>query len=128
MTGMRLFIAASLASGQSEPVAAVWPTADLHGHWPNMTRRVLSIAASLASGGHGMASAASTDAMLEIARPEVRAQVRSRPADYRWGIVDVILALILLPFGVWFLLIDRTVAVIAWIIDDMGPALRLKRT
>ena len=75
-----------------------------------------------------MASAASLGAMLEIARPEVRAQVRSKPSSYRWGIVDVILALILLPFGVWFLLIDRTVAVIAWIIDDMGPALRLKRT
>ena len=65
--------------------------------------------------------------MLEIARPEVRTQVRSKPASYRWGVVDVILALILLPFGVWFLLIDRTVAVIAWMIDDMAPALRFKR-
>jgi hypothetical protein len=66
--------------------------------------------------------------MLEIARPEVRARTRARRSAYRWGIVDVILALILLPFAVWFLLIDRTVAVIAWMIDDMGPALRLRRT
>ncbi len=66
--------------------------------------------------------------MLEIARPEVRAQVRSRPSSYHWGIVDVILALVLLPFAVWFLLIDRTVAVIAWMIDDMRPALRAKRS
>ena len=66
--------------------------------------------------------------MLELARPEVRAQARTRPTAYRWGVVDVILALVLLPFAVWFLVIDRTVAVIAWMIDDMGPALRLKRT
>ena len=65
--------------------------------------------------------------MLEIARPEVRAQTRAQPSTHRWGIVDVILALVLLPFAVWFLLIDRTVAVIAWMIDDMPPALRLKR-
>jgi hypothetical protein len=66
--------------------------------------------------------------MLEIARPEVRTQVRARPSHYRWGIVDIILAVVLLPFALWFLLIDRTVAVIAWMIDDMGPALRLRRT
>jgi hypothetical protein len=66
--------------------------------------------------------------MLEIARPETRTDVRSRPASYRWGIVDVILALILLPFGLWFLVIDRAVAVIAWMIDDMRPALRLRRS
>jgi hypothetical protein len=65
--------------------------------------------------------------MLEIARPETSTQVRSRPNAYHWGIVDVILALILLPFGIWFLLIDRTVAVIAWMIDDMGRAPRLRR-
>jgi hypothetical protein len=75
-----------------------------------------------------MSCAALAGAMLEIARPEVRAHARSKPSDYHWGVVDVILALILLPFAVWFLLIDRTVAVIAWMIDDMGPALRLKRT
>ena len=66
--------------------------------------------------------------MLEIARPEVRARAQARPSSYHWGIVDVILALVLLPFAVWFLLIDRTVAVIAWMIDDMGPALRAKRS
>ena len=62
--------------------------------------------------------------MLEVVRPETRAAVRARPNRATWGIVDVILALVLLPFGVWFLLIDRTVAVIAWIIDDMPVALR----
>jgi hypothetical protein len=62
--------------------------------------------------------------MLELVRPETRTRVRARPDHAGWGVVDVILALILLPFGVWFLIIDRTVAVIAWLIDDLPVALR----
>lgn len=34
-----------------------------------------------------------------------------------WGMVDALLALLLLPFGVWFLLIDRVVAGIAWFME-----------
>jgi hypothetical protein len=48
--------------------------------------------------------------MLEVARPEARGRTRSHPQRFTWGIVDVILAIIMLPFGVWVLLIDRMVA------------------
>jgi uncharacterized membrane protein len=51
--------------------------------------------------------------MLEIARPETRAQVRSHPNTASWGIVDVILGVVMLPFAVWMWLIDRMVAGIA---------------
>ena len=51
--------------------------------------------------------------MLDFARPETRAAVRSHPRQYSWGIVDAILALIMLPFAVWMWLIDRMVWVIA---------------
>jgi cell division protein FtsB len=51
--------------------------------------------------------------MLEIARPEIRSEVRAHPQRYNWGIVDVILAVILLPFAVWVWLIDRMVWAIA---------------
>ncbi|MDQ6672589.1 MAG: hypothetical protein M3069_17915 [Chloroflexota bacterium] len=46
--------------------------------------------------------------MLEIARSEVRA--RSSHSDHiAWGIVDVILAVLMLPFGLAMLLIERIV-------------------
>lgn len=48
--------------------------------------------------------------MLEAARPEQRARVRSHPRRFTWGIVDVILAILMLPFGIWMLIIDRMVA------------------
>ena len=51
--------------------------------------------------------------MLEIARPETRTVVRAHPDRYSWGIVDVILAAVMLPFAVWMWLIDRMVWVIA---------------
>jgi hypothetical protein len=51
--------------------------------------------------------------MLEIARPEIRSAVRVQPGRYTWGVVDVILALVLLPFAVWVWLIDRMVWAIA---------------
>jgi hypothetical protein len=53
--------------------------------------------------------------VLEVAQPEVRARARSHPRRFTWGIVDVILAVVLLPFGVWVLLIDRLVAGVAWV-------------
>jgi hypothetical protein len=53
--------------------------------------------------------------MLEIARPEVRGDVRAEPRRYGWGIVDVILALVMLPFAVWVWIIDRMVWAIAHI-------------
>jgi hypothetical protein len=51
--------------------------------------------------------------MLEIARPETRSAVRAEPRRYTWGIVDAILALVLLPFAVWVWLVDRMVWAIA---------------
>ncbi|MBV8714491.1 MAG: hypothetical protein JO020_28365 [Chloroflexi bacterium] len=53
--------------------------------------------------------------MLEIARPETRTAVRAHPQRYSWGIVDVILAVVMLPFAIWMWLIDRMV----WLISRL---------
>lgn len=49
--------------------------------------------------------------MLEVARPETRAHVRSQSHSERlaWGIVDAILALLMLPFAIWMWLIEKMV-------------------
>jgi hypothetical protein len=61
--------------------------------------------------------------MLEIARPEARVAARSQSERVGWGVVDVILALVLLPFGVWVLAIDRLVAGVAWLFNqDRGAS------
>ena len=51
--------------------------------------------------------------MLETARPDTRPAVRAHPRQYSWGIVDAILAVIMLPFAVWMWIIDRMVWLIA---------------
>jgi hypothetical protein len=51
--------------------------------------------------------------MLEVARPEKRAHVRSHPERFTWGIVDAVLGLVMLPFGVWMLIIERMVRAVA---------------
>ena len=51
--------------------------------------------------------------MLEIARPETKVAARSQPQRFPWGIVDVILAIVMLPFGIWMWLIERMVLAIA---------------
>ena len=51
--------------------------------------------------------------MLELARPETRAQVRSHPEHSGWGIVDVILGVIMFPFGVWMVLIEGLIRAIS---------------
>ncbi len=52
--------------------------------------------------------------MLEAVRPETRTQVRSHSGRFAWGIVDTILGLVMLPFGIWMWLIERmTLAVSA---------------
>ena len=43
------------------------------------------------------------------ARPEPRAKVRSQPKSYGWNIIDVVLAVLMLPFGIWFFLIEGMV-------------------
>ena len=51
--------------------------------------------------------------MLEVARPETRTRAHSHPERFTWGIVDVILGLIMLPFGVWMFVIERMVRAVA---------------
>ena len=55
--------------------------------------------------------------VLEVARPEARGHVRSHPQRFTWGIVDVILAVVMLPFGIWMFLIERLVSSVAVIFD-----------
>ena len=64
----------------------------------------------------GIESAATRASMLEIARPETRTSVRAHPRHYSWGIVDVILALVMLPFAIWMWLIDRMVWLISRVV------------
>jgi hypothetical protein len=45
--------------------------------------------------------------MLEVARSQVR--TKATPQRYGWGVVDVVLAILMLPFGVWFFLIEGMV-------------------
>jgi len=53
--------------------------------------------------------------MLEVARPEARPYIRSHPGKLGWGIVDAILALILLPVGAAMLLIETLVNAATWL-------------
>jgi hypothetical protein len=55
--------------------------------------------------------------VLEVARPETRAHARSHPQRFTWGIVDVILAVVMLPFGIWMFLIESLVGSVAAIFD-----------
>jgi hypothetical protein len=51
--------------------------------------------------------------MLEIARPEARRRAHSESRRFAWGIVDVILGVMMLPFGVWIWLIERMVGAVS---------------
>jgi hypothetical protein len=51
--------------------------------------------------------------MLEAARPETRTHVRSHTERFAWGTVDVILGVVMFPFGVWMWLIERMVLAIS---------------
>ena len=51
--------------------------------------------------------------MFEIARPEVRTRAHSQSERTAWGIVDVILAILMLPFGLWIWLIERMVLAVS---------------
>ena len=51
------------------------------------------------------------------AATQARAGAGTRETAISWGIVDAILAVIMLPFGVWMWAIDRSVAGIAALLD-----------
>jgi hypothetical protein len=55
--------------------------------------------------------------MLELARPEVRAH-SSHSERLAWGIVDVILAVLMLPFGLAMFSIECIVGTVASIFSD----------
>ncbi len=62
--------------------------------------------------GTGFADPGARD-MLEIARPEARTQGHARSERLAWGIVDVFLGIVMLPFGIWIWLIERMVLAIS---------------
>ena len=53
------------------------------------------------------------DTMLEVVRPETRTTARSQPQRFSWGMVDVILGVLMLPFGIWTLAIEGMVRAVA---------------
>ena len=56
--------------------------------------------------------------MLEIARPETaRVAARPHPDTSKWGIVDVLLGLVMLPFGVGLIAIEGIVRFAAWLFE-----------
>jgi hypothetical protein len=55
--------------------------------------------------------------MLELAKPETRTAARTHPEKFTWGIVDGILGLVMLPFGVWMFLIEQIVRFAAFVFD-----------
>jgi membrane-bound ClpP family serine protease len=66
-----------------------------------------------AAHANGTSLAGGESQMLEVARPETRERAHSHPERFTWGIVDAILGLIMLPFGVWMLVIERMVRAVA---------------
>jgi hypothetical protein len=56
--------------------------------------------------------------MLEIARPETaKVAARSHPDASKWGSVDAIFALVMLPFGVGLIVIESIVRFAAWLFE-----------
>jgi hypothetical protein len=51
--------------------------------------------------------------MLEVGRAEARVRTQSPAVQSSWGIVDVILAILMLPFGLWMWLIETMVRAVA---------------
>ena len=50
--------------------------------------------------------------MLDV-RSQTRATARPVERSFRWGIVDVLLGLLMLPFGIWLMVIEGMVRVVA---------------
>ena len=58
--------------------------------------------------------------MLELARPEARARPLSHPERFSWGIVDLILGVVMLPFGIWLAIIEAMVSGVSRLADLPG--------
>ena len=50
--------------------------------------------------------------MLDV-RSQTRATAGAAERSYRWGIVDVLLGILMLPFGIWLLVIEGMVRLVA---------------
>ena len=50
--------------------------------------------------------------MLDV-RSQTRIKARSEAHSYRWGIVDVLLGVLMLPFGIWLMVIEGMVRAVA---------------
>jgi hypothetical protein len=55
--------------------------------------------------------------MLELARPELRVHAAA-PQRFTWGIVDVILAVLMLPFGMAMFSIESLVGAVTALFSD----------
>jgi hypothetical protein len=51
--------------------------------------------------------------MLDVARQKTRTTARAHPQPFSWGIVDVVLGVLMLPFGIWLLVIEGMVRAVA---------------
>jgi hypothetical protein len=56
--------------------------------------------------------------MLEAVQPEARQRTRSHPLKLTWGIVDTILGIIMLPFGIWMIVIEGLVNGATWLFNQ----------
>jgi len=50
--------------------------------------------------------------MLDV-RSQTQVRGRAHAHDYRWGIVDVLLGVLMLPFGIWLMVIEGMVRAVA---------------
>ena len=50
--------------------------------------------------------------MLDV-RSQTQVRGRVHVHDYRWGIVDVLLGVLMLPFGIWLMVIEGMVRLVA---------------
>jgi hypothetical protein len=50
--------------------------------------------------------------MLDV-RTQSRATRTAAERSYRWGIVDVLLGILMLPFGLWLMVIEGMVRLVA---------------
>ena len=63
-----------------------------------------------AAGGTRFAS--TRNEMLDV-RSQTQVRGRARAHEYRWGIVDVLLGVLMLPFGIWLMVIEGMVRAVA---------------